>query len=232
MYGGFRLRIDLTPSDAEKKGISSLWLISNKWSLSCSHFSFYVLGEVALASNSFYGSTLWPIHLIWPSPLTPDLPDPPPPPVVQNKNGNFVFCRHPSSSWLVSLSCIFGYFCTIYWYYLYSGFWGDWCSKKSHFIKPCLSQKIHCKIITGGFALRCWRSTKILTSHLDLPVVGGGLVELLSQLEAELCVLNGALSLHRHLVTVHWDNSGGLGQVAHFTCSKTNAWRKRQKTNR
>lgn len=56
-----------------------------------------------------------------------------------------------------------------------------------------------------------------LTPHLNLPVVGGGLIELLSQREDELCVLDGALSLHRHLGAVHCDDGGGLCQDADLT---------------
>lgn len=39
--------------------------------------------------------------------------------------------------------------------------------------------------------------------HLDLPVVGGGLVKLLPKLERDLHVLEGALGLEGHLVTFH-----------------------------
>lgn len=61
------------------------------------------------------------------------------------------------------------------------------------------------------------------TPHLDLPVVGGGLIELLPQLEGQLCVLDGALGLHRHLVSFRGDDGGGLGHDAHLACGEAHA---------
>jgi len=52
--------------------------------------------------------------------------------------------------------------------------------------------------------------------RLDLPAVGGGLVELLSQLEGDLGVLEGALGLDRHRVSRHLDDGGGLGLGGHL----------------
>lgn len=52
--------------------------------------------------------------------------------------------------------------------------------------------------------------------HLDLPVVSGGLVKLLPQLERDFRVLEGALGFQGHLVALHRDDGGGFGHVAHL----------------
>ena len=77
--------------------------------------------------------------------------------------------------------------------------------------------KVH--ILWQSFVCAAWA----LTSHLNLPVICGGLVKLLSNLEVKLCVLNGALGLQCHLITVQGDNRGGLGQVPHLARGKTHA---------
>lgn len=60
--------------------------------------------------------------------------------------------------------------------------------------------------------------------HLDMPVIGRGLIELLIQLEADLCVLEGAMGLHRHLVAIHLDDGGGFGQAGHLPGGKAHPW--------
>lgn len=60
--------------------------------------------------------------------------------------------------------------------------------------------------------------------HLDVPVIGRGLIELLAQLEADLCVFEGALGLHRHLVAIHLDDGGGFGQAGHLPGGKAHPW--------
>lgn len=55
-----------------------------------------------------------------------------------------------------------------------------------------------------------------LGAHLDVPVVRRGLVKLLAQLEADLCVLEGALGLHCDLVARHLDDGGGFGEAGHL----------------
>lgn len=51
-------------------------------------------------------------------------------------------------------------------------------------------------------------------TYLAAPVVSRALVELLSQLEGDLRVLEGALGADQHLVAVLADDHGRLGHVA------------------
>lgn len=66
-------------------------------------------------------------------------------------------------------------------------------------------------------------------THLDLPVVGRGLVELLPQLERELRILEGALGLEGHLVAIHRDDGGGFGHVAHLPGGEAHACERRDR---
>lgn len=60
------------------------------------------------------------------------------------------------------------------------------------------------------------------STHLDLPVICRGLIELDSQLEADLCVLEGALCFYDDCVPIHFDDCGRLGHIGHLPGSKTN----------
>lgn len=62
----------------------------------------------------------------------------------------------------------------------------------------------------------------ILSSHLAVPVIGGGLVELLSQLEGDLCVFEGALGADHHLVSLLADDHSGLGDISNLTGGEAN----------
>lgn len=66
-----------------------------------------------------------------------------------------------------------------------------------------------------------------LLPHLDLPVVGGGLVKLLPQLERELRILEGALGLEGHLVALHRDDGGGFGDITHLPGGEAHACKRR-----
>lgn len=52
---------------------------------------------------------------------------------------------------------------------------------------------------------------------LDLPAISSGLISLLAELEAELCVLEGGGGLDRPLVSVHNDVLLGLDGVGHLS---------------
>lgn len=52
--------------------------------------------------------------------------------------------------------------------------------------------------------------------RLRFPVIGGGLFELLPQLEADLGALESALCLHGDRVPIQADDGSGLGHVGHF----------------
>ena len=62
------------------------------------------------------------------------------------------------------------------------------------------------------------------SAHLAVPVVSGGFVELLSQLEGNLCVLEGALGANHHLVALLADDHGRLGHVPNLPGGKAHAW--------
>lgn len=62
------------------------------------------------------------------------------------------------------------------------------------------------------------------SSYFAVPVVGGGFVELLPQLEGDLCVFEGALGADHHLVTLLADDHGRFGHVADLPGGETHAW--------
>lgn len=52
------------------------------------------------------------------------------------------------------------------------------------------------------------------STYFAVPVVRGGFVELLSQLEGDVCVFEGALGADHHLVALLGDDDRRLGHVA------------------
>lgn len=61
------------------------------------------------------------------------------------------------------------------------------------------------------------------TAYFAVPVVGGGFVKLLPQLEGDLRVFEGALRADRHLVALLADDHGRLGHVTNLPGGKTHA---------
>ena len=62
----------------------------------------------------------------------------------------------------------------------------------------------------------------ILSTYFAVPVIGGGLFELLSQLEGDLCVFEGALGADHHLVSLLADDHSRLGDISNLTGGKAN----------
>lgn len=58
---------------------------------------------------------------------------------------------------------------------------------------------------------------KRVSSYFTVPVVGGGFIKLLPQLEGDLCVFEGALGANHHLVALLADDDGRFGHVTDLT---------------
>lgn len=64
----------------------------------------------------------------------------------------------------------------------------------------------------------------LLKTYFTVPVVGGGFIKLLPQLEGDLCVFEGALRANRHLVALLADDHGRFGHVTNLSGGETHAW--------
>lgn len=62
------------------------------------------------------------------------------------------------------------------------------------------------------------------SSYFTIPVVDGGFIKLLPQLEGDLCVLEGALRANRHLVAVLADDHSRFGHVSDLSGGESHAW--------
>lgn len=71
--------------------------------------------------------------------------------------------------------------------------------------------------LSGWFQMFIW------STYFAVPVIGGGLVKLLPQLEGDLCVFEGALGANQHLVTLLADDHGRLGHVTDLPGGETHA---------
>lgn len=60
--------------------------------------------------------------------------------------------------------------------------------------------------------------------YFAVPVICGGFVELLPQLEGDLGVFEGALGADDHLVALLADDDGGLGHVPDLPGGKAHTW--------
>lgn len=60
--------------------------------------------------------------------------------------------------------------------------------------------------------------------YFAVPVICGGFVELLPQLEGDLGVFEGALGADDHLVALLTDDDGGLGHVPDLPGGKAHTW--------
>lgn len=60
----------------------------------------------------------------------------------------------------------------------------------------------------------------LLLTYFAVPVVSGGFVKLLSQLEGDLCVFEGALGADHNLVTLLADDHCRLGHITNLPGGK------------
>lgn len=63
-------------------------------------------------------------------------------------------------------------------------------------------------------------STPLSLTHLDLPVICRDLVELYSQLKADLCVLEGTMCLYGDGIPILLNDCGRLGHASHLSGGK------------
>lgn len=61
------------------------------------------------------------------------------------------------------------------------------------------------------------------STYFAVPVISGGFVKLLSQLEGDLRVLEGALGANHHLVTLLADDDSRLGHITNLPGGKAHA---------
>lgn len=61
-----------------------------------------------------------------------------------------------------------------------------------------------------------------LSTHFAVPVISSGFIKLLSQLEGDLCVLEGALGADHHLVSLLADDYSRLGHITNLPGGKAN----------
>lgn len=61
-------------------------------------------------------------------------------------------------------------------------------------------------------------------SYFTVPVVGGGFIKLLPQLEGDLCVFEGALGANHHLITLLADDDGRFGHITDLSGGEAHAW--------